>query len=65
MKNIFIEGHLQLNFHTENERETLAIHILDEEKQKRMGDLLKKIEMNSIRSITYVKMSCNEELTRC
>lgn len=52
MKNIFIEGNLQLNFHTENERETLAIHILDEEKKKRMGDLVKKIEMNSIRSIT-------------
>lgn len=55
VKNIFIEGNLQLNFHTENERETLAIHVLDEEKQKRMGDLVKKIEMSSIRSITNVK----------
>ena len=52
MNNIYIEAHLQLNFHTGSEPETLAIHILEQQKQIRVGDLIKKIEMNSIRSIT-------------
>ncbi|CAF5215741.1 unnamed protein product, partial [Rotaria magnacalcarata] len=51
VKNIYVEAYLQLNFHTGSEPETLVIRILEQQKQTRVGDLVKIIEMNSIRSI--------------
>ncbi|CAM4785220.1 unnamed protein product [Rotaria magnacalcarata] len=55
VKNIYVEAYLQLNFHTGSEPETLVIRILEQQKQTRVGDLVKIIEMNSIRSIINVK----------
>ncbi|CAF1581908.1 unnamed protein product [Adineta steineri] len=55
LNNIYIAAYLQLNFHTGSERETLVIRILEQQKQIHHGDLIKTIEMNSIRSILNVK----------
>jgi hypothetical protein len=51
VNNIYVEAHLQLNFHTGNERETLVIRMLDQQNQIHVNELVKRIDMNSIRSI--------------
>ena len=51
VNNIYVEAYLQLNFHTGNEPETLVIRILEQENQIRANELVKVIDMNSIRSI--------------
>ncbi|CAF4592052.1 unnamed protein product [Rotaria sp. Silwood1] len=55
VNNFYVEAHLQLNFHTGQEPETLVIRIIEQQKQIRKGDLVKTIYMNSIRSIINVK----------
>ncbi|CAF3282665.1 unnamed protein product, partial [Rotaria sp. Silwood2] len=52
---IYVEANLHLNFHTGQEPETLVIRILEQQKHIRTGDLVKTIDMNSIRSIINVK----------
>lgn len=51
MNNIYVEAHLQINFHTSSESGTLVIRILEQQRQLRLGDLVKTIELSSIRSI--------------
>ncbi|CAF0727583.1 unnamed protein product [Rotaria sordida] len=55
VNNIYVEAHLQLNFHTDCEPETLVIRIIEQQEQICKGNLVKTIEMNSIRSIINVK----------
>ncbi|CAF4425220.1 unnamed protein product [Rotaria sp. Silwood2] len=55
VNNIYVEANLHLNFHTGQEPETLVIRILEQQKHIRTGDLVKTIDMNSIRSIINVK----------
>jgi hypothetical protein len=54
MKNVYVASHLQLNFHTGSEPETLVIRTLDKQKQLQTDELDRSIDMNSIRSIMYV-----------
>ena len=51
MNNVYIAAHLQINFHTGSEPETLVIRILEQQQLIRPGDLVKIIDMNSIKSI--------------
>jgi hypothetical protein len=51
LKNVYVESHLQLNFHTGSEPETLVIRTIEKQKQKQTDLLVKTIDMNSIRSI--------------
>jgi hypothetical protein len=54
VKNVYVESHLQLNFHTDNQPETLVIRTLEKQKQTRLQtdeQLVRIIEMDSIRSI--------------
>ncbi|CAF4099468.1 unnamed protein product, partial [Rotaria sp. Silwood2] len=55
VNNIYVEANLHLNFHTGQEPETLVIRILEQQKHIRKGDLVKTVDMNSIRSIINVK----------
>ena len=59
MKNVYVESHLQLNFYTGSEPETLVIRTLEKQKQKKNQlqtdeQFVRIIEMDSIRSIMYV-----------
>ena len=57
VKNVYVESYLQLNFHTGSEPETLVIRTLEKQKQNQLQNkeqLVRTIEMNSIRSIMYV-----------
>ena len=56
LKNVYVESHLQLNFHTDSEPETLVIRTLEKQQQQqaKKDDLIRTIDMNSIRSIMYV-----------
>jgi len=58
LKNVYLESHLQLNFHTGSEPETLVIRTLEKQKpnQLQTDELVRIIEMNSIRSIMYVNI---------
>ena len=49
--NIYAEGHLQLNFHTNTEPHTLVIRLLEQHSQIHDHDRVKTIEMNLIKSI--------------
>lgn len=52
LKNVYVESHLQLNFYTGTERETLVIRPLEKKQQKEKNENLDRtIEMDSIRSI--------------
>jgi hypothetical protein len=54
VKNVYIESHLQLNFHTDNQPETLVIRTLEKQKRNQLQtneQLVRIIEMDSIRSI--------------
>jgi len=52
LKNVYVESHLQLNFHTGSEPETLVIRSLDKQNQGQDKEkLVRTIDMNSIRSI--------------
>jgi hypothetical protein len=51
LKNVYVESHLQLNFHTGSEPETLVIRSLEKQKSIPTNDVVKTIDMNSIRSI--------------
>ena len=51
VNNIYVEAHLQLNFHTSNEPETLVIRILEQQNQIRTNELVRRIDMNTIRSL--------------
>lgn len=54
MKNVYVESHLQLNFHTGSEPETLVIRALEKQKHLQTDEqLVRMIEMDSIRSIMY------------
>ncbi|CAF2127693.1 unnamed protein product [Rotaria magnacalcarata] len=55
LKNVYVESHLQLNFHTGSEPETLVIRTLEKQKQKQTEESVRTIDMNSIRSIINVK----------
>ncbi|CAF1031276.1 unnamed protein product [Rotaria sordida] len=55
LKNVYVESHLQLNFHTGSEPETLVIRTLEKQKQLQKDETVRTIEMNSIRSIINVK----------
>ncbi|CAF1115567.1 unnamed protein product [Rotaria sordida] len=55
LKNVYVESHLQLNFHTGSEPETLVIRTLEKQKQLQKDESVRTIEMNSIRSIINVK----------
>ena len=58
LKNVYVESHLQLNFHTGSEPETLVIRTLEKQKQSQTDEkLVRTIEMDSIRSIMYVIFS--------
>lgn len=54
MKNVYVESHLQLNFHTGGEHETLVIYTLTKQMQSATDVLVRTINMDSIRSIMYV-----------
>ena len=49
--NIYVEGHLQLNFYTETEPQTLVIRLLEQHSHIHHHDREKTIEMNLIKSI--------------
>lgn len=52
MKNVYVESHLQLNFHTGSEPETLVIRALEKQKPMQGNEqLVRTIAMDSIRSI--------------
>ena len=51
MNSVYVEADLQMNFHTGDEPETLVIRPLKQENQSQTNDLVKTIDMNSIRSI--------------
>ncbi len=54
LKNVYVESHLQLNFHTGSEPETLVIRTLEKQKKLQTDEqLVRTIEMDSIRSIMY------------
>ena len=56
MKNVYVESYLQLNFHKGSEPETLVIRTLEKSKPKQLQtdeQLVRTIEMDSIRSIMY------------
>ncbi|CAF1245691.1 unnamed protein product [Adineta steineri] len=55
LKNVYVESHLQLNFHTGSEPETLVIYALSKQKQAQTNELVRTIAMDSIRSIINVK----------
>ncbi|UJR22105.1 hypothetical protein I4U23_025170 [Adineta vaga] len=55
LKNVYVESHLQLNFHTGSEPETLVIYTLTSQKSTQTDVLVKTINMDSIRSIINVK----------
>lgn len=52
VKNVYVESHLQLNFHTGSEPETLVIRTLEKQKPLQDGEqLVRTIAIDSIRSI--------------
>lgn len=54
LKNVYVESHLQLNFFTGDDPETLVIRTLEkqQEQNNNNANLVRKVEMDSIRSIT-------------
>ncbi|CAF5149182.1 unnamed protein product, partial [Rotaria sp. Silwood1] len=48
LKNVYVESHLQLNFHTGSEPETLVIRTLEKQKTLQTEETVRTIEMNSI-----------------
>ncbi|CAF0773124.1 unnamed protein product [Adineta ricciae] len=55
LKNVYVESHLQLNFHTGSEPETLVIYTLAKPSQAQVDVSVRTIHMDSIRSIINVK----------
>jgi len=57
LKNVYVESHLQLNFFTGDEPETLVIRTLEKQQEQNdnSANFVRKVEMDSIRSITDVK----------
>ncbi|CAF1321292.1 unnamed protein product [Rotaria sordida] len=53
--NMYVEGRLQLNFHTGTDSQTLVIRLLEQHKHIHDHDRVKTIEMNLIKSIVDVK----------
>ncbi|CAF4858509.1 unnamed protein product, partial [Rotaria sp. Silwood1] len=55
--NMYVEGRLQLNFHTGTDTQTLVIRLLEQHKHIPDHDHVKTIEMNLIKSIVEIKIT--------
>lgn len=63
MKNVYVESHLQLNFHTSSENENLIIRSLERQEKSNHDQFVRTIQMSSIRSIMYVDLVSQSDLS--